>query len=76
MALSVSISLENGLVFNYGIQKIIREKGCPLSSIPNEYTLVDIETTGLSPVYDNIIEVAFIKIKDGKEIDRLNTPLC
>ena len=73
MALSVSISLENGLVFNYGIQKIIREKGCPLSSIPNEYTLVDIETTGLSPVYDNIIEVAFIKIKDGKEIDRLNT---
>ena len=73
MSLSISISLENGLNFNSEIKKAIREKGSSLTSIPTEYTLVDIETTGLSPIYDNIIEVALVKIKDSKEINRLNT---
>lgn len=73
MSLSISISLENILGLNPEIKKNTREKGVSLTSVPNEYTLVDIETTGLSPVYDSIIEVALIKIKDGQEIDRFNT---
>lgn len=49
--------------------KIERNKGKSLLSFPNEYVVVDIETTGLSPVYDSIIEISSIKYKDNKKID-------
>ena len=35
----------------------------------DDYVLVDIETTGLSPVVDDIIEIGAIKVKDNKVID-------
>lgn len=47
-----------------------RKKGKSLLVIPRDYTLVDLETTGFSSLFDDIIEVGLIKIRDGKEIDR------
>lgn len=44
-------------------------KGMSLVAFPREYIALDIETTGLDPSYDEIIEVCAIHIKDGIAID-------
>ena len=49
-------------------QKIIRKKGKNLFSVPSSYCIIDIETTGLSPDFDSIIEVSAVKYIDGKDI--------
>lgn len=49
------------------------EKGSSLLQIPVSYTMIDTETTGLDPQYDKIIEMAAIKIRDGKEVARYET---
>lgn len=52
---------------------MLRNKGESLISFPNEYVIVDVETTGLSPEYDEIIEISAIKIKDNLIIDRFTS---
>ncbi|MBR3280790.1 MAG: 3'-5' exoribonuclease [Clostridia bacterium] len=34
-----------------------------------DYTVVDIETTGMSPNYNKILEISAIKVRGGKEVD-------
>lgn len=40
---------------------LTRNKGMSLIAFPESYTVIDIETTGLDPKYDSIIEVSAIK---------------
>ena len=47
----------------------LNKKGKNLTKFVDDYVLVDIETTGLSPVEDEIIEIGAIKVKDNKMID-------
>lgn len=54
-------------------QKKIREKGKNLFSVPSDYCVIDIETTGLSPEFDSIIEVSAIKYIAGKEVDNFTS---
>ena len=42
-------------------------------SVSDDYVVVDIETTGLSPQYDEIIEIAAIKYKFGEKADVFST---
>lgn len=39
---------------------------------PKDYTLIDIESTGLDPVYDDIIEISAIKVRDHKVTDQFS----
>lgn len=39
-------------------------------ALPNDYVVVDLETTGLDYHWDNIIEIAAIRFRNGKEIER------
>ena len=50
-------------------------KGRSLLQLVDDYVLVDIETTGLSPTKNEIIEIGAIKVKENKIIDTFNTLL-
>lgn len=43
------------------------------STLDDEFTVFDIETTGLSNINDEIIEIGAVKIKEGKIIDTFET---
>lgn len=52
-----------------------KEKKCRrenLNKFVDDYVLVDIETTGFSPVKDNIIEIGAIKVKNNEIISEYN----
>ena len=50
-------------------------KGRSLLEWVDNYVLVDIETTGLSPRECEIIEIGAIKVKENKIIDTFDTLL-
>jgi DNA polymerase-3 subunit epsilon len=75
MALGTTISfdLENGVSIS-GISKTIREsKGKSELSFIDDYIVLDLETTGLDPTYDEIIEIAAIKYSNGEKISEFTT---
>ena len=43
-------------------------KGKCITEFPRSFVCIDIETTGLSPLYDDIIEVSGIKVENGKTV--------
>lgn len=47
-----------------------RLKGKSLLEFPENYTVIDLETTGTDPRYDEIIEIACLKYRAGVEVDR------
>ena len=49
------------------------EKGHSLLAFPDDYCVVDIETTGLSAKWDSIIEIGAIRYSGEKEISRFQT---
>lgn len=72
MSIGITISL-SGISLD-SPKKINREhKGKSLIEFPSDYVVIDIETTGLDPYYDEIIEVAALKISNGAIIDTYQT---
>ena len=54
--------------------KTIREhKGKSKLSILDDYIVIDLETTGLDPGYDDIIEIGALKVSNGNIIEKFNT---
>ncbi len=62
----------------YGVEINLVDDGTPVAYRADEprdlasaeYVVFDVETTGLSAVYDKVIELAAVKMKDGKVIDQ------
>jgi DNA polymerase-3 subunit epsilon len=48
-------------------------KGHSLLAFPSDYTVVDIETTGLSPEYDEIIEICAFKYRGSELVNKYST---
>ncbi len=48
-------------------------KGENLLEFPTNYTVIDIETTGLDPEYDDIIEISALKVRENKVTDSFST---
>lgn len=43
--------------------------------IPNSYIALDLETTGLNPKRDKMIEIGAVRVEDGAETGRFHTML-
>lgn len=54
-------------------KKTIRNKGKSLSEFPENYSILDLETTGLDPKYDEIIEIGIIKVRNNQIVDTYQT---
>ena len=50
-----------------------REKGKSIIEVLDDYTVIDIETTGLTLGYDEIIEIGAIKVRSGVEVNRFSS---
>lgn len=66
--MSISISAND-------FKKTRESKGKSLIDFPNDYCVVDIETTGFSPKWDVIIEIGALKFRDRTQIDAFSSLL-
>lgn len=71
-----SAGKKNGIKVIYGVEANLVDDGKPIVYDPQDrmledatYIVFDVETTGFSNVYDTIIELAAVKIKNGQVID-------
>ena len=46
-----------------------------MQSYQENYTVVDIETTGLSPQYDDIIELSALKVRNNEIVEEFSSLL-
>ena len=53
-----------------------QKTGKELNELMNDYVVYDIETTGLNSKTDEIIEIAAIRIKNGKIVDEYDSLVC
>ncbi len=68
---------KNGIKILYGVEANLVDDGVPIAYNPadrnledSSFVVFDVETTGLSAVYNTIIELAAVKIKGGEIIDK------
>lgn len=54
-------------------KKVRDHKGKSLIDFPNDFTVIDIETTGLDPEYCEILEVSAIRVRNGSPIDQYHS---
>lgn len=71
---------KHGIKVIFGMEAYVVDDGIPIAYndakrfLPDEeYVVFDIETTGLSAVYNKIIELAAVKVKNGEIIDRFES---
>jgi DNA polymerase-3 subunit alpha (Gram-positive type) len=72
-----SSAKKNGIKMLYGVEVNLVDDGTPVAyrndqDLPladQTYVVFDVETTGLSAVYDKVIELAAVKMQDGNVID-------
>lgn len=69
--MSTAIDIFTGEIIK--LQHNREHKGKSLIEFPDEFCVIDIETTGLSTVYDEIIEVAAVKYKNRNLVDTFTT---
>ncbi|WP_134700410.1 PolC-type DNA polymerase III [Ammoniphilus sp. YIM 78166] len=72
-----SAAQKAGIKVIYGVEANIVNDGAPIAYNPTDlplkegtYVIFDVETTGLSVVYNTIIELAAVKLRNGEVIDR------
>ncbi|SDJ01165.1 PolC-type DNA polymerase III [Salimicrobium halophilum] len=71
---------KHGVQILYGLEANLVNDGVPIAYEPEDrplkdatYIVFDVETTGLSAVYDKIIELAAVKVKEGEIMDRFES---
>lgn len=52
---------------------LTKERGRKLSNYVSDYCLFDLETTGISPYKDEVIEISAVKVISGKIVDEFST---
>ncbi|ADU30718.1 PolC-type DNA polymerase III [Evansella cellulosilytica] len=75
-----SAGKKTGVKILYGVEANLVDDGVPIAYNPVDrdlldetYIVFDVETTGLSAVYNTIIELAAVKVKNGEIVDRFES---
>ncbi|KXG10586.1 DNA polymerase III PolC-type [Anoxybacillus sp. P3H1B] len=75
-----SAAKKHGMKVLYGVEANIVDDGVPIAYneahrplLEDTFVVFDVETTGLSAVYNTIIELAAVKVRDGEIIDRFTS---
>lgn len=70
---------KTGIKMLYGVEANVVDDGIPLVYNENDtpldgqtYVIFDVETTGLSAIYDKVIELSASKMKDGEVLERFD----
>jgi DNA polymerase III epsilon subunit family exonuclease len=58
-----------------GIWRLDQPQASPESPLLAEFVALDVETTGLRPLHQRVIEIAAVRYRDGSEIERFETLL-
>ncbi len=73
-------SQKNDIKVIYGVEANLVDDGVPIAYNEKDidlatgtYVVFDVETTGLSAVYDTIIEIAGVKMNDGEIVDEFES---
>lgn len=65
------------IIFNIGgnsdISNRRERKGASLIAVLEDYTSLDLETTGLDPQFDDIIEISAIRVRNGLAVDSFHS---
>ncbi|PXY83951.1 exonuclease domain-containing protein [Lactobacillus melliventris] len=64
----MSIYVKNGVLHVSGVQNKIRGKGQEWPDFISDYTMLDIETTGLNPYRDHVTEMGAVKVRNNKVV--------
>jgi DNA polymerase III, alpha chain, Gram-positive type len=77
---AVKAAKKHGVKVLFGLEANVVNDAVPMVLHPrdadlagSQYVVFDIETTGLSIINNKIIELAGVKMRDGKEVDRFST---
>ena len=68
----MSIYVKNGVLHVSGVQDKIRGKGQEWPDFISDYTMLDIETTGLNPYRDHVTELGAVKVRANQEVDEFS----
>lgn len=72
----ITITIGPNGVF-YSDEKSVRperkNKGKSRIAFPEDFTVIDLETTGFDPSFDNIIEIAALRVRGGEIVDSFST---
>lgn len=71
----MDINNNNIIIYDCNNKKLskVRNKGISLLDFPDDYIVIDIETTGFSPTHNEIIEIGALKVSNGEIIDKYST---
>ena len=74
-----SVAQKTGIKMLYGMEANVVDDGIPLVYNENHeelahqtYVIFDVETTGLSAIYDKVIELSAVKMQDGNVLERFD----
>ena len=73
------VAQKTGIKMLYGMEANVVDDGIPLvynenhtQLAHNTYVIFDVETTGLSAIYDKVIELSAVKMQDGNVLERFD----
>ncbi|GFZ26776.1 exonuclease domain-containing protein [Lactobacillus corticis] len=69
----MAITIDHGILQIPGAQDKLRQKGREHPGFYDDYTMIDIETTGLAPYRDRITDLGAVKVRQGQVVDTYST---